>query len=52
MPRVKTLVTIALYFFAVSFIYQVVTKGFTNQDGAFKKYAMANLPQIVNNIAT
>jgi hypothetical protein len=39
MSKVKKLATIALSVFAISFIYQVGTKSFTNQGGDFKRYA-------------
>lgn len=39
MPKVKTFGTIALSVFAITFLYQVFSKGFTNQGGLSKKLA-------------
>jgi hypothetical protein len=39
MQKVKKLATIALSVIAITFIYQVGTKSFTNQGGDFKRYA-------------
>jgi hypothetical protein len=39
MFKVKNLGTIALSVFAITFLYQVFTKSFTDQGGEFKKYA-------------